>query len=172
MIRYRTATEADRALVLDSWVDSYKFSHAAGLVHLDDWDEVMTRQVNRVLDREGVMVWVAADSDFAQAKADILGWICIERDFDVSTSVWRNGKREKVIEPSECPLVHFCYVRQPYRGSGVARALFKAARIDPAARFLYTCNTAAATKIRAAGKIPDSHWSPLIARHPKRRTNP
>jgi GNAT superfamily N-acetyltransferase len=167
-ICYRVATEADRSLIIDSWLDSFKYSHGAGLIHVDEWQDVMVRQIARVLDRPGVFVWVAADPKFAESKADILGWIAVERDFDVPVRVWRDGKRLAALEQSPAPLVHYVYVRQPYRRSGVARRLFHVAGVDPSKRFLYTCQTATATKIRAAGKVPDSHWSPLIARHPKK----
>lgn len=60
--------------------------------------------------------------------------------------------------------VFYCYVAQPFRKGGVARALFDAAGIDPGGRFGYLCRTRASWELQQAGKIPGARYDPFRAR--------
>lgn len=168
-LAYRRAEERDLALVIDSWLESYRFAHAAGLIALDDWRDVMVPQVKRVLARPGVAVHVAYHPGETDQRADLYGWIAVERDYVVPVRGREriDGTKPMWIEKlvaSDCPLVHFVYVKEAYRRMGIARGLFKAARVDPTLRFLHTCKTAVVTELKRA--IPRAVWSPLIARQP------
>lgn len=135
---------------MHNWVDNYRTSHAAGLIQMSDWKAVMLPQVAKVLARPGVEVLVAANPQNAGTKADVYGWLCHERG-------WR------------CPLVHYVYIKDDYRGEGIARGLMKKAGIDPRKEFLYTCKTPVLSKL--SDSIPNARWSPLKARY-ARKTSP
>lgn len=137
----RAADETDLRFVLHSWLDSYKFSHAAGLIAVADWRAVMEPQVRRILARAGVSVLVA-HHPVTDRTADVYGWVALES--------YRN-----------IPLVHYVYVKQAYRRMGVAAELLLAAGVHPSDRFYYTCRTAVVGKL----DLPRAQWRPLIARH-------
>lgn len=166
---FRPADEADAAFIVDSWVSSYRNAYAAGMVSMHDWRPVMSSQVKRVLSRPGVQVIVACHPTEQDGATDLYGWIAFERDYQIPrrTSTVRNGRRLHTTEmvSADEPLVHYVFVKQPYRRMGIARGLFSAAGIDPAKPFRYTCKTAMVRKL--AGQIPGSEWAPLIARFDK-----
>lgn len=141
-LAYRSATESDRAFVVDSLVSSFRTAHAAGLIAMDDWRDVMERQVVKLLERPGVVVTVACRPGEEDTGADVYGWIAVEQ--------------------GEPPLVLYCYVKQPYRRLGMARGLFRAAGVDPAQPFEFAAKTAVVSKL--LGKIPRAKWHPLRAR--------
>jgi hypothetical protein len=131
------------ALVVDSWLDSYRTSHAAGMIAMQDWRVVMTRQVQLILARPGVEVHVAYHPGDTDHVADLYGWLCLER--------------------GDPPLVVYCYTKQHYRRIfGIQRGLFAAAGIDPNSRFEYAAKTGVVSKL--ASKIPNARWNPLRIR--------
>lgn len=145
-IQVRDALPSDRAFVVSSWSRSYKYSDAAGLIHVDDWAAVMHAQLGRLLACDTTRAIVAFEPDEDPAFEDFLyGWICGDTS---------NATR---------PLVHYVYVKEAYRRAGLARRLFGALGVDPSRSFAYTCQTQAA--IDAAAKVPRARWEPLIARH-------
>jgi len=168
-LAHRPADPEDQKFIVDSWTAAYRASHAAGLICMDDWQGIMSRQVEKVLARDGVETIVAYRPNESRG-ADLYGWICVERDFDVPAQVYRNGKREELLRRSQQPLVHFVMTKLAYRRLGIARGLFAAARVSPTGPFLYTCKTSMVQRL--ADKIPNAKWAPLIARHPKTKTEP
>lgn len=146
----REANDEDLHFVRENWLDNYRTAHAAGLIQMTSWRDVMGPQLQAVLDREGVEVLVAANPKFKGTRIDLYGWIAHEK-----------GRRR--------PLVHYIYVKDPYRGQGIARKLFAAAGIDPEQEFLYTCKTGVVTKLKDV--IPRARWSPLTARFAQ-KSNP
>lgn len=164
MLEYRLANEADRKFLVGSWVDSYRTSHAAGMISMDDWDAVMAPQVKKVLARDGVLVHVA----YAPAELegnDLYGWVAVERDYHIPTARKVSGRR--VLADAHSPLVHYVFVKQPYRRMGIARGLLRAAGVSTDDEFLYSCRTAVIGKL--ASQIPKARWAPLVARHPKNK---
>ena len=162
-LAYRDAGDADRAFVIDSWSESFRCAHAAGLIAMSDWREIMPRQLERILARPCCTVTVACNPEESDTRLDLMGWIAVERGYSVPTRVRdARGRWADELLPTDAPLVHYVFVKQPYRRLGVARGLFAAARVDPAAEFAYTTKTAAAQKL--AAKVPRARWNPLIAR--------
>ena len=162
VLGYRPAEPAEAPFILDSWLYSFRSADAAGLIAMEDWPSVMRPQLAKVLARSGVLVTVAYKPGEMDHRADLYGWIAVERDFLV---VRRRPHERPSLVKSDEPLVHYVFVKQPYRQLGIARGLFNAAGVSPASPFLYTCKTGAA--VRLAPKIPLARWEPLIARHPK-----
>lgn len=163
MIQYRPADGPDDfRFVVETWLDSYRDAHAAGLIQWDDWRAVVRPQLIKVLARRGVETFVAAWEGEEPGLADLAGWVSVERGYQVpvTRSSGRRHQRELVTSPD--PLVHYVYVKAGYRRSGIARGLFRAAGVDPLAPFRYTCKTGIVTEL--AAKVPLARWSPLIAR--------
>lgn len=138
MTRYRKATEADRIFIDYGWLDAYRWAHAAGMIHMDDWRDVMLPQIARVRSRPKTVTMVAEEN------GSPVGFMCAE--------------------PGDLPLVFFVYVKAPYRKAGYARGLFKAIGIDPQERFVYACKTPVVTEITQRYKIPCAKWDPYAAR--------
>ena len=137
----RKVTKTDMAFVADSFLESFRTSHAAGLIAMDDWRIVMTRQLGLLFARPGVDVHVAHHP--TEAVADLYGWAAVERSQPV-------------------PLVLYVYVKQPYRRMGIAKALLGAAGISPTDNFEYAAKTGVVSKLGYA--IPNARWNPLRAR--------
>jgi GNAT superfamily N-acetyltransferase len=137
------------AFVVDSFIDSFRTSHAAGLIAMEDWRVVMTRQLALLFARTGVEIHVAYHPGDTDHVADLYGWLGVEQ-----------GKP---------PLVLYAYVKQPYRRMGIATALLAAAGINAADTFEYAAKTGVVTKLTA--KLPNARWNPLRARFkPKQDT--
>lgn len=137
MTRYRKATEADRIFVDYAWLDSYRWAHAAGMIHMDDWRDVMLPQISRVRNRPRAVTIVAEEPDA------LAGFICAEPSNDP-------------------PLVFYVYVKESYRKAGIARGLFKAAGVEPGDRFVYACKTPVISEL--VRKIPRARFDPYAAR--------
>lgn len=106
---------------------------------MESWAEVMRKEITRILDRPYVHTTVAYESDDPR---HVYGYL--------------------VAEPSEAPpLVYWAYVKQAYRRQSLAYALFRAADIDPQARWDYVCSTPIVSRLR----LPNARWRPLLGRY-------
>lgn len=145
-IAFRNAELRDRSLIVSGWSSSLRDAHAAGLIAMDDWAEVMHRQIVQILDRgDACTTIVAYETDEEPGSlVDLYGFIAAD-----------------VRDPR--PLVFYVFVKQGYRRAGVARGLFRAAGIDPAKPFDYACKTGASARL--VNKIPLAAWHPLRARY-------
>lgn len=150
MIAFRPATLDDRAFIKDTWLDSYRLSHSAGILPMNRWYPVMQSVLDDLLDKEGTRTIVAYEPE-VESRFHHYGFISYNAD----------------IKP---PCVYYVFVLAEYRQGkekhglreGVARQLFRAAGIDPNSRFTFACKTGAVgTLLR---KIPLAKFNPLIAR--------
>lgn len=171
----RRADLGDLRFVVKSWLDSYRPSHSAGMLsntpvithcrcgaEIDvSFASVMPPTVLHLLARKNVTTYVAAD-DTMMPPNNLLGFLVVERNPQVPAYKPPLFKLE--LRTSPHPLVHYVLVKKTFRGWGVARALFKAAGVDPAAEFLYTCTTPISESIRKARKVPRAIWEPSCAR--------
>lgn len=142
-LAFREALDADRPLVLDSWLSSFRNAHAAGLIAMADWRAVMGPQITRMLRRPGVVV-VIAYSPGEELGADVIGWAAVEAR-----------------DPMP-PLVLYVYVRHPYRRLGVARRLIVRAGVDLEREWHYAAKTSVVSKLA----LRRAKWTPLAARYP------
>jgi len=186
IIKYRPARADDVQFIIRTWIDSYKGAHGAGILSIPelavpcacgrpiryDFGAVMEVTLATILQRPGVTTWTAHNPR-ERAPHDLYGYLVSETDPNVPTWV-PNGTDELgkpvyklEIATSDQPLVHFVFVKNAYRMLGIARALFVAAGIDPAAPYLYTCKTSNVSKLERAGVMPRARWFPLSARFPK-----
>ena len=144
-LAFREALDSDRALVLDSWLASFRNAHAAGLIAMADWRPVMGPQVVRLLQRPGVTVLVAYHPG-EDSGADAYGWAAVE------------------LRTSRPPLVLYAYTKQPYRRLGIARRLLERAGVNLSAEWHYAAKTGVVSKL--GDKMARARWTPLAARYP------
>lgn len=143
-LAFRPITAADRQFVISTWSSSFKESHSAGLIQSADWASVMHDQIGKVIDRPGASTIVAFEK---REPTFLYGFISGDT----------TDERQ--------PIVFYCYCKEPYRRTGIARALFGALGVDPLRPFLYACKTPIVTRL--ADRIPFAKWNPLVARYPK-----
>ena len=111
----------DRTFVVSTWSSSFKASSYAGILWTDDYAQTMHRQINRVLDRPETVAMLACDGEDPNF---LFGHIVAE------------------VEPHDTPIVHYTFVKAPYRRNGIARKLFEAIDVNPWNYFVFTCRTA------------------------------
>ena len=134
----------DRSFIVATWSSSYKASHYAGILWTDDYASVMHAQLERVLDRPETTALVACDPDDPNF---LFGHVVAE------------------VEPHETPIVHYAFVKAPYRRTGIARGLFEALGINPWNYFVMTCKTGVVRDL--AAKIPRARFDPNGIRYAK-----
>ena len=161
----RPVAADDLAFVVDSWVESYRHAHAAGLIPMPHYQRVYREAVTWMLERPGVAVHVAVGPE------DVLcGFAAVETGAPVLVS-----RRARVAgqlqwveqpEPSPHPFVLYLYVKASFRGRGIACELLDAAGVDRQGRYLYASKTPEGSAW-VEKHAPLGKWSPLVARFPK-----
>lgn len=141
-LSFRPAHDADRTFIVSNWSSCFKKSHSAGIIHTDDWASVMHAQLERVLDRPGSRALIA----FEKSEPDFFyGFIAGDTS-------------------EETPVVHYVYVKEAYRRSGIARGLFDAFGVDPSQYFVYVCRP---VMVHLTSKVPLARFNPNEVRYPK-----
>jgi hypothetical protein len=135
----RAADEDDLAFIVSTWSRSYKSSPAAGLIASEDWPTVMHPQIRKLIDRPGVTTLVACDR---RDSSFLIGFACAT---------------------PAAKVLHYVYVKQPFRRAGYARQLVLELGIDPLLPFRFTCWTHACREL--AAKIPRATHDPNPARY-------
>ena len=170
MIATRRATPSDLEFVRGSWRDSHRMSHTAGPIPMDAYPHVYDALIKRLLEREGVFV-VVMHSDQEAPPNDVLGWACVEEGVRAPARVRENGQWVDRFHELKQPLVHYVYVKQPFRLHGVARSLLTAAGVDTELPWIHTFSTAVVAKLRnkrtRAGLRWPATFDPRLARFPK-----
>ncbi len=168
----RPATEADMAFIFDAWSESYRESHSAGPVPMPMYRRHSREWIAWYLDRPGVRIHLASNAEDTRYEyvdeetgetwqggaaigEQIYGFLVSESAVD-----HRTGKSE--------PCIHYCFVKQPFRRFGLAKALLTEAGINPKLPFIFSHKTAQATKLLRKGRLP-GRFS-LYGRFPKKAT--
>jgi GNAT superfamily N-acetyltransferase len=133
---FREAEADELNLVLDSWLNSYKKSDYAGVIPNHRYPAVMSEMVAGLLGR-GAKLIVAVEPETGR----IWGWVCFEEKAQESLGV-----------------VHFCYVKDPYRKEGLAKALLDKV---PGDRFIVTHRT---RQSRGLERYLNATFAPEVAR--------
>jgi hypothetical protein len=147
VVTYRKAKQGDLAFVLSSFLASFRDAHAAGPLHQEDWQPVMSRTFQRWLRRPGAELWVAAHPTENDGQSDLYAWALVE------------------LPPSGgTPYLLYCYSKLAYRKLGLIRNILKAALFDTGAPWEYATKTAVITSLDKAGKLTNGKWAPLRCR--------
>jgi hypothetical protein len=152
--------------IVESFLNSYRTSRAAGLISMADWDEVMGTQFRKVLARPGVEAFVAYHPGETGNRANLYAWLAVERGYELVKNDFVGGEHVRRMVHTDIPLVIYAYTKQAYRKMGVCRGLFKAARVGP--RWNYATRTAVVSTLERNGTIPaSSEWLHLTCRFAK-----
>lgn len=124
-VRLRPVTDSDLPFVFHSWLRSYRMSEFAKELHNQVYFPQHHKVIEGLLQRcGGVVACDPLDS------TQLYGYVVAE-----------------VID--ECPVVHYCYIKEPFRKMGVAHLLLTAANVGwkPDAAFCYTHKTYQSTRL-------------------------
>lgn len=117
LVAFRPAVEEDTRFILSSWLRSHRDARLArawtNTVYYRVWHTVARRLLDRTATGE-VVVLVACN---AEHPDQIFGWVAVE------------PRRH---------LLHYVYVKFPFRRQGIARELLKILRITPEAPASWT----------------------------------
>lgn len=138
IIRTRIATQDELRLVRSSWRRSYFRSDFAGPVPREIWMPVYEAIVSAILARPEVIVTVA-EKPGELPPDDLWGWIAHERAGEWFSRERIDGYWREVTV--KLPVVHFVYVKEGFRGHGVARRLLADVGVDPRSPFVFTSKT-------------------------------
>lgn len=164
-IAYREAEEEDYRLIEESWIESYRCAHAAGMINMEDWRDVMLAQIRRILARPDVTVRVAYNPEDKGSRSNLYGWMASETNYEVPVRMKKEGKWQETMMVSPHPLIHYVFVKHTYRRMGIARELLRQTGVERGDLFNFTCKTAVVTKLR----LKHARWQPLVARHTKKK---
>jgi hypothetical protein len=131
----------DRKFIVASWLDSYRDAKSAGIIPKAIWYDVMWPIIDALVARPRCTTVIAHDT----AHDVLVGFASMEP-----------GDRR--------PVLHYVYVKAPYRRGGIAWSMLKMIDVDPTAPFDYTCSTPMQMFLR--DKIPHARWEPWQARNP------
>jgi GNAT superfamily N-acetyltransferase len=148
-MQFATPTADELKLVFDSWANSFRKSPWAGCIPNHLYDQV-SREVQRSIMDRGARVLVAVtpieghEAEFPEVRR-VMGY--------------------SVSEP-ERGILHFLYVKAPYRGIGVGRALKQRTVIDFSAgqQWTYTFRTRASERFLNSDVPGVFRWDPVPAR--------
>ncbi len=104
-IRLRAGVEADKKIIRDTWIKSYRASQPEGVAE-DLYHNGMLARIDRLLERSRVRV--ACDPVI---PARIFGYVVYE----------------PAVAGESLLTIHYCYTKYEFRRCGVASALFAAA---------------------------------------------
>jgi len=138
---HRPATSDDNAFVISNWLHGIRDSRDAGAIPSRDFFPIMWPVIGRLLERPGVRTIVACE---AREPSLVYGFIAGDT----------TGPQ---------PVVHYVYVKGPFRRAGYARGLFRALGVDPERPFRYGFRTFWCHDL--ATKIPAGRWDPSVARN-------
>lgn len=122
-IAKREATQADIPFIFSSWLNSYRNSIASRHITKTVYFEEHHKRIEVVAARSCVII--AHDKDDPN---QIFGWICVE--------------------PGNVPIIHYVYVKHPYRKLGIARSLLAEVPCDV---YIFTHDSTAARTLKPGG---------------------
>lgn len=162
----RPATSGDRAIICDSWLESFSESHGAGPLRGDRYFAAYRAEVDGLLSRADVAIAVY---DALEDGEDVTGWIC-----------WlppgrHDHKRGRKVEICGCPALLYVFTKHGARGDGVATTLLLHAGIKPSLPFCYGYTTAPLARLikgdnkrKFGPKWPGGRFDTQFLRHAKR----
>jgi GNAT superfamily N-acetyltransferase len=139
----RRAREGDMGLVLRAWLDSFFDAHAAGPLPADVYRAAYRETIGRIVEQTATEAHVAVSP--RDPDATLYGFVVAEP----ATRLW------------------MLYVKQPYRGRGIARALMDTVGLERFTRFAYVFKTASAGAV--SRHWPNARFDPMPARRLRRR---
>lgn len=109
VVVYRSLEPEDYNCILSDWAKSYKGSPWAGTVSNNHWHRTVKDTIDSLLSRGASVLLAVADDDTTQ----ILGWVCYEKS---ASGVF---------------VLHYIFVKDDFRGDGIAPSLLAKAGNEP-----------------------------------------
>lgn len=160
-VKFRKATAADiDPFVVNGWLTSFRTAHAAGLVLMSAWRDVMWSTIERIIARPYVTTLVADDD------GTLYGFLTYEGPSP--RAAWRPDGGSSL---DGLPYVYYAYTKEFRRrgrrtfGVGIMAGLLEAAGIDVTKPFGFACKTPSVVRLLDGGRIPGARWDPLRARY-------
>ena len=135
-VQIRSATEADVPFIFNSWLKSYKGSHAVKAISAPVYFDFHHRAIEKLLQRSQVLVLCSPDD---------------------STQVFGYLVHESV---ESVPVVHYAYVKYAFRGMGLCSMLLKQAGLEKQSGGFYTHETHSTLKLVNGSKFV---YNPYLA---------
>lgn len=157
----RPALPRDLPFIIGSWLESFRTSHAAGPIRMSEYHAVYEAEIQALLDREGVEVWVAYNPEEPDHGQELYGFLCLERGAQEPRRFTNERGHSEAGTHPVGQLVHFVYCKAHVRQLGIARAMAKAASIVPEQGGAYTFKTGTGTKVADRFKW---RFNPLLPR--------
>ena len=143
IVGVRDALAEDKPFVIDAWLMSFRQSHFAGPISAKRYRDIYSVEISDLILRPQSHVRVAYNRE---NTGQIFGFLCFE-------------------EGHKFPVVHYLYVKKPFRLMGIAMMLMRDAGVNPNRRFLYTYRTPLAHDLtKIGGKFERGQFRPNIAR--------
>lgn len=128
--------QESKAFVLDYWLKSYRLSPWAGVVPNNLYTATYSACLQQLIDR-GMEIWVLQSAKDLNLDA-FVGFVALER--------------------AEKPVIHYVFVKEPFRRQGLAKFMLSELDVDLTKPFFYTFRT------RAAKYATNGRYRPEIAR--------
>lgn len=138
-----------------SWVESYRNSHYAGMIPMEDYFKAYHSVITKIFGRDGATLLVAFNP---LHPSQIFGFCCYETGFAL-------------------PLIHYVYVKDDFRRlptkddtfkEGIATMLLQESGTNPKEPFYYTFKTGAWAKLtKRHSPFSGGVFRPQLGRFPK-----
>lgn len=161
---YRPATAADRAFIVDSWVESYRHAHAAGFSPMPLYQRHARESVNWYLDQPSTGAIVA------ELDGMLAGFCAADRTATTPGRVRRRvdgGPLKWGTEHRPVTMVLYLYVKDAFRHHGIGVGLMAASGVIPEGPFTYASKTPMGDEFLKRHQFIEGRWRPLDARFPK-----
>jgi GNAT superfamily N-acetyltransferase len=138
-LKLREMEEKDKNFLMSSWLRSFKGSYYAGPIQNDMYWKVYQNVLERILRRKDVIVSIACNP---KNPGQIFGYLVLE-------------------ETERMPTVHWIYVKQAFRGFGIAKTLLEQLGVAKDTEFYYTFKVKITPSLLASWK---GRFNPNIVR--------
>lgn len=143
IVGIRDAEEDDKGFIIDAWLSSFRNSHFAGPISMSRYRDIYRTEIVDLMLRPEAHVRVAYNRDI---DGQLFGFLCFERGRSL-------------------PVIHFSYVKRPFRKRGIFLLLAKDAGINTRRKFIYTYRTRMASELSKQGqRFERAKFDPFDAR--------
>lgn len=152
LITYRPAAAEERPFILNSWLRSWHGTHYAGPLPDTEFYAAYHAAIEGLLSRPGTEALCAVDAGAEVGDHSLFGYLVVER-----------GRAPAPMQA----VVHYAYVKEPFRRQGVFKSLLVAAGISPRGPWAYTYRTPIAGRLaKPGGPFAAAVFQPNLARRP------
>lgn len=123
IIKARLVKPSDLRFIVTSWMESFRSSHASGVLGFREYFQQHEMKFMEILNREKVRCVVAINPQEQEEGYEIYGYLVHELGHKL-------------------PVIHWVYTKHAFRGHGVGKFLLESEKINPRHSFVYSMRTA------------------------------